>query len=271
MRVILVGLLIFLVSYVSAKNGSISEDISDEEDKPIEIDDRTDSLRAERRRNPCIRKKCYRGETCVLKDAKAVCICTPDCSFYSRNDRRIEVCSNKNDTYHTECDLDRDHCLCKRKEPGCTRPGGNKIQVEYYGKCQEEKDCPEEEASQFPPRIRNWFFVVMEDLANRAQIGDYGNLLETAKEDDYHSDAVIWKFCDLDKDPQDRHVSKRELQYTVRSLRAMEHCLLPFLDNCDADDDRQITLPEWGNCLGLNHDKITDRCHTIRKEKKSPE
>ena len=40
--------------------------------------------------------------------------------------------------------------------------------------------------------------------ANREQLDEYLALLEAARNDDKHADAVIWKFCDLDVDPEDR-------------------------------------------------------------------
>lgn len=33
---------------------------------------------------------------------------------------------------------------------------------------------------------------------------------------------------------------------------ALEHCIAPFLNKCDADDDHLITLKEWARCLELN-------------------
>lgn len=36
----------------------------------------------------------------------------------------------------------------------------------------------------------------------------------------------------------------------------MEHCLAPFLDLCDANKDRKISLYEWGGCLGLNQGTV---------------
>ena len=36
-------------------------------------------------------------------------------------------------------------------------------------------------------------------------MNDYLDLLETARSDDKHADAVLWKFCDLDVDPEDRY------------------------------------------------------------------
>lgn len=48
-----------------------------------------------------------------------------------------------------------------------------------------------------------------------------------------------------------RHVSRHELFPLKAPLMAMEHCIAPFLDGCDANDDHKITLKEWGHCLGL--------------------
>lgn len=33
---------------------------------------------------------------------------------------------------------------------------------------------------------------------------------------------------------------------------SLEHCIAPFLNACDADDDHRITLKEWGTCLELD-------------------
>nr|KAG5710175.1 hypothetical protein BaRGS_006694 [Batillaria attramentaria] len=99
--------------------------------------------------------------------------------------------------------------------------------------------------------MREWLYIIMNQLAQRAEIPDYLDMLEEARTEANHSHAVIWKFCDLDTSPHDRYVSRRELMYTIQSLKALEHCLVPFLDQCDTDDDGQITLWEWGRCLGL--------------------
>lgn len=255
----------------NAKRGSISnnlfeDDINDDVHSQ-ETDSQTDE-QDDRRKSPCFRKKCYRGEECQVNDKEeAECVCTPSCDFYKQQEGRHQVCSNKNVTYDTECDLDREHCLCKHSKDGCRYPGARKIQLEYYGTCQELSPCSDDSRVQFPDRLRNWLFVVMETMADRAEIGEYEDLLEEAKADDNHSYAAVWGFCDLDKDPQDRHVSRRELQYTVRSLKVMEHCLVPFLDECDHDDDRKITLVEWARCLSVPEDKIENRCRDIQTKR----
>ncbi|KAL3192394.1 hypothetical protein MRX96_059118 [Rhipicephalus microplus] len=46
-------------------------------------------------------------------------------------------------------------------------------------------------------------------------------------------------------------------------LLSMEHCIAPFLNGCDKNDDHTITLKEWGECLGLEDGEIQDRCAQI--------
>ncbi|KAK7111731.1 SPARC-like [Littorina saxatilis] len=216
--------------------------------------------------NPCTEKVCRRGELCTVdKKHRAKCICIPQCETPPPDDNRYQVCSKRNVTYQSECELDRDHCLCRRRQDGCSRPGIGKIRLDYYGPCQDLTPCSDREFKEFPGRMREWLFVVMQQMAQRAEIPDYLDLLEKARHEGNHSHAVIWKFCDLDQDPHDRFVTRRELMYTVQSLKALEHCLIPFLDQCDANADGQITLKEWGTCLGLQRDSIRDECKTIRR------
>lgn len=49
-----------------------------------------------------------------------------------------------------------------------------------------------------------------------------------------------------------RFVSRHELFPIRAPLMALEHCIAPFLDRCDEDDDHRITLAEWGKCLQLD-------------------
>ncbi len=47
---------------------------------------------------------------------------------------------------------------------------------------------------------------------------------------------------------------------------AMEHCIAPFLDECDVDNDHRITLKEWGLCLQLPTEDIEERCDEVRNK-----
>lgn len=31
----------------------------------------------------------------------------------------------------------------------------------------------------------------------------------------------------------------------------LEHCIAPFLNKCDPNNDHMVTLAEWGNCLEI--------------------
>jgi len=238
-------------------DGDDDEDEDDVDEEAVEEDDRI---------NPCLEKSCKRGEMCTVdKRLKARCICIPKCDVTPEGDHRYEVCARHNVTYPSECQLNRDHCLCRRRLEGCSREGVGKIRLDYYGACQELTPCNARESKQFPARMREWLFLVMKQLAVRAEIPNYLDFLEKARHEGNHSHAVIWKFCDLDVDPADRFVTRRELLHTVQSLKAMEHCLVPFLDTCDADSDGQITLLEWGTCLQLEAEVMKDECKSIRR------
>jgi hypothetical protein len=51
-------------------------------------------------------------------------------------------------------------------------------------------------------------------------------------------------------------VNNEELARFIRSLKVLEHCIQPFLDHCDTDNDNKISSDEWGTCLGLDKGKI---------------
>jgi len=67
--------------------------------------------------------------------------------------------------------------------------------------------------------------------------------------------AVLWEFCELDQ-THDNSVNMEELTRFIRSLKVLEHCIQPFLDHCDANNDKKISSDEWGSCLGLDKGKI---------------
>lgn len=102
--------------------------------------------------------------------------------------------------------------------------------------------------------MRDWLFNIMRDLADRQELPQYYLKMQREAESNYTlrwSNAAIWKWCDLDGHPHDRAVSRHELFPIRAPLMALEHCIAPFLDSCDADDDHKITLKEWGKCLEL--------------------
>lgn len=60
-----------------------------------------------------------------------------------------------------------------------------------------------------------------------------------------------------------RHISRHELFPIRAPLMALEHCIAPFLNSCDTDDDHRITLKEWAKCLELEEDEIEDKCDQL--------
>lgn len=121
--------------------------------------------------------------------------------------------------------------------------------------------------SDFPRRMRDWLSNVMSDLAKSNELPDKYKELQQEAENNLTrrwSNAAIWKWCDLDES-QDRSVSLHELFPIRAPLMSLEHCIAPFLESCDPDNDHRITLEEWGKCLGLEAGVMEYRCGEIAK------
>ena len=95
----------------------------------------------------------------------------------------------------------------------------------------------------------------MRELKKRRELHnlEWEELIAEAEADDEkrHVYPVIWKFCDLDIKPHDKYVSHHELIPITAPVIPMESCIKPFLESCDTDSDGNISIKEWGKCLGL--------------------
>ncbi|XP_067127350.1 SPARC isoform X2 [Centruroides vittatus] len=229
----------------------------------IAEDDDTETPKEE---NPCLKVHCSAGRECEVDDnGKAKCVCVKKCM--KEKDERRKVCSNHNETWNSDCELYRMRCICAKNDEECTNKKYKHVHVDYYGSCKEIPECSKEELEDFPRRMREWLFNIMQDLARREELKP--PYLELEKEAEISQsrkwvNAVIWKFCDLDSHPHDRSVSRHEFFPIRAPLVSLEHCIAPFLDSCDANDDHKVSLEEWGNCLGLEQSEIEDKCAEIR-------
>lgn len=218
--------------------------------------------------NLCAKKHCGAGKECrVNENGVAECLCMDHCP--EEKDPRRMICSNQNETWNSDCELYRMRCLCKSGSPGCVDSKYDHAHVEYFGTCRDVPQCTADEMADFPRRMRDWLFNVMRDLADRHDLSPHFLKLEREAEKDNSrrwANAAIWKFCDLDGHPHDRKVSRHELFPIRAPLLALEHCIQPFLDGCDADNDHFITLQEWGTCLELTEEEIEDKCDDVRDE-----
>jgi len=210
----------------------------------------------------CTKIHCSAGRICELtEEGEAGCICIRECP-YEVDDRR-KVCTNHNETWGSDCEVHRHRCLCMTGQEGCKGSQYSHVQVDYYGQCREMPECAVDEMADFPRRMRDWLFNIMRDLADRKELSEYYLKMEREAESNLTrrwTNAAIWKWCDLDALDNDRFVSRHELFPIRAPLMSLEHCIGPFLNSCDTDDDHRITLSEWGKCLQLDDDELDHRC-----------
>jgi len=213
--------------------------------------------------DPCTKIHCGAGRVCQVQDDSAQCVCIPECP--DESDPRRKVCTNRNETWGSDCEVHRQRCLCDTRDDRCSNAKNSHIHIDYYGECKELQLCTEEEMLDFPRRMREWLFHVMKELADREELDrkvmENFSHVETELNKKW-SKAAVWKFCDLDA-THDRSVSRHELFPIRAPLMSLEHCISPFLESCDADDDHRITLVEWGKCLGLGEGDLEGRCEEI--------
>lgn len=244
--------------------------VDDEEEASEEVDTSEESsedneAEEEYVQDACDAHFCGAGKECVKDDAgEPYCQCVTECPV--ETDPRRKTCSNHNETWDGDCLLYQMRCWCNEGSEECTKDLYKHLHVDYYGVCQAMPECTAGELEEFPERMRDWLFNIMRDLADRDELSQYYLQLERENEEDPKqrwSNAVVWKWCDLDGHPADRKVSRHELFPIRAPLLTLEHCIAPFLDGCDTDDDHYITLEEWGTCLGLDTDEIEDKCEKI--------
>jgi len=218
--------------------------------------------------DPCLHKHCGAGRVCHLsEEGEAECLCIPACPL--ERDPRRKVCTNYNETWGSDCEVYQMQCYCDTGSEKCTKDDYEHIQIDYYGQCREMPECKEEEMADFPRRMRDWLFNIMRDLADRQELSPHYLKLEREAETNLTrrwSNAAIWKWCDLDGHPHDRSVSRHELFPIRAPLMSLEHCIAPFLNSCDTDNNHRISLTEWAKCLQLDEDDLEGRCEEVRGE-----
>ncbi|RWS24147.1 hypothetical protein B4U80_10266, partial [Leptotrombidium deliense] len=223
------------------------------------IEDVTTITTSSAENNPCSKLHCGNGRQCVIENEQATCVCVKECP--ENKDKRRMVCSNTNQTWESDCHIYRHRCLCLAD----CKPIDKHLHINYYGECHQIPDCEESVIKDFPRRMRDWLYRIMQKkhVYNKTEV--------LSNTDHLSSDwilAVIWKYCDLDTHPSDRFVSRHELFPLRAPLLSMEPCISRFLDDCDSNDDHKITLIEWGKCLGAPEEIGIRRCIRVRLQKK---
>ncbi|XP_073456888.1 SPARC-like protein 1 [Aquarana catesbeiana] len=229
---------------------------------------------------PCFNFHCKRGKTCKTDgNGNPFCACQdPDlCQPTNLNDR---VCGTDNKTYSSDCYLFATKCQLDG-----TKEGGH-LHLDYQGPCKYIPPCTDYELAHFPFRMRDWLKNVLMQLYERClenpellsekqrnkvkkiyenekrlQEGDHNiELLVKDFQKNYHMYVypVHWQFNQLDQHSIDRLLTRSELSALRAPLIPMEHCVTAFLQGCNTNDDKHISLQEWCHCFGIKDGDIDE-------------
>jgi hypothetical protein len=219
--------------------------------------------------DPCYTHQCAVGQECDLdEDNKPVCICARSCTPETQDRAKVNVCSTSNVTFESECEMYRQKCLCSHAgRRGCDNAEYADNELNYYGPCKDLGECKEFEKTEYPRRMREWLYLIMEELDSRKELPSKASKMakKALKMEKKWVIPVVWKFCDLDTNP-DEEIDFHELIPISAPLKPLEHCTEEFLDDCDGNDDGVISKREWGMCLGLDEEDMEQRCEDYRDE-----
>jgi len=208
----------------------------------------------------CAGIKCNAGERCVTTESESKCECIDACEL--PKDDRQKICTSSNQTFDSDCHFLRQKCWCSHNDYKCTDSSIANDKLDYYGECRHIEECNLEQKQVFPSRMRIWLDEVLHILNERKDLdAKYFNLVKLADEmkenhlEKYWTAGVAFEFCQLDKS-HDHAIQKEELRVLISSIKSLENCIQPFLDECDSDNNDLITDKEWGKCLELSDDDL---------------
>ncbi|KAJ8391771.1 hypothetical protein AAFF_G00085430 [Aldrovandia affinis] len=158
------------------------------------------------------------------------CVCPQTCPR-----KGAPVCSVLGKTYGNECLLHKESCR-KRRRTG----------LAHTGPCMVPRAaaCTDKELGQFPYRLLDWFLL----LSRMGQSYRSAQPAQSCLSHAQRQSLAERTFAQLDRN-HDGKLSRRDLRKLRYKRMPLERCARRFLQSCDADRNRKVTLQEWIGCL----------------------
>ncbi|KAI0211466.1 hypothetical protein LSAT2_003687 [Lamellibrachia satsuma] len=156
-----------------------------------------------------------------------------------------------------QCHKSTGYCWCVDQNSGKPIPGTSTQHV--TPECDERKQrefkgCPYPQPKQFLTQILDRLSTEMVEFANNASAADKVNMMEPNPDHSMEERAVRWKFHFLDKN-RNMKLERSELKSFKRSLPKkgiLRRCGRNFIRFCDESEDKNLSMSEWIDCMGLN-------------------
>lgn len=259
---VVVCVMVVSQAWAKSKNVDVSENQIDQE---AEVEGGYKNTR----QDPCYDMDCGVGHECDIDDDNnPVCICAKKCTEEVEERAKVNVCSDTNVTFASLCELKRQRCTCSKPgRKGCDNPDYANVDLDYFGTCKDLGQCEEFEEKEYPGRMREWLFLIMEELDSRKELNKKASKMakKAVKAEKKWVIPVLWKLCELDVN-NDGAIDRHEQLPISAPLKPMEHCTMEFLQGCDDNEDKEISMWEWGHCLGLEDDEVDVVCDMFKDE-----
>lgn len=173
----------------------------------------------------------------------------------------IPNCTREGKWTSAQCHKSTGYCWCVEENSGRPISGTSTHGVSPQCDFEGDRDIPESvpvgctyaEKQSFLSDLLNTLVAEMADyaLSNKTD----HSILVTDPEQSIHERTVRWKFSFLDLN-RNQNLESSEMEKFKDTLKeaqkkATRKCARKFVDYCDADDNKTVSLQEWVDCMGV--------------------
>ncbi|XP_041353143.1 SPARC-related modular calcium-binding protein 1-like isoform X2 [Gigantopelta aegis] len=164
-------------------------------------------------------------------------------------------------------------CWCVEQKTGMPIPGTT-------SSFEQEPNCTISDDRQMKGRIkgcplslkRRFLVDLMNDLAEEMAKAT-GNTSLPRKSNEIREKVAEWKLLSLDMNGNgvlDRKEWKTFRKTNLKNKSYPRKCRRNFLRYCDSDNNKKVTVAEWRECMGLNHNYYNVLPNNNRRGRKNP-
>jgi len=200
---------------------------------------------------------------------------TPSCTQERENALREESkdpnggifvpdCAPNGNFRQEQCHRSTGYCWCVDEQDG--RPITGTATHGVKPNCdanpeRELKGCPGLKKRRFVTKLMETFKAEMETFMSNSSNANHRSLQKVTSKMSIDERAAAWKHAQLDEDNNGliERRERRDLKRELRKVKKLKKCRKYFVEFCDEDEDKSVTLKEWLTCTALTQNRGMNR------------